>query len=318
MGSSIYQIAVQKPEPRPDQPGCEIEAMTQALYHARELAMNRLEEEAHQLGADGIVGVRLSVNWGQDPQRVEWQRFRIWRDWSRRAGFMSTPPRSPNLADNPSGWLPDWRQRAHQQWDTYCRALGWHSVPPPPWWRPIARAVYDIGQNIAEFIAIGTAVRSRDGQSLKNPAGKPFQSDLNGQDFWTLIRAGYRPVGFVMGNCVYYVPPQLLTTRLNQSTELHAYTHALYDARELAMERLQSEAETLGATGVVGVTVDERQHSWRTVFHDVGNAALYTGEVIELLVMGTAVVPWAGGELGRPQLVMTANARTSSFSGGHG
>ena len=33
--------------------------MTRALYHARELAMNRMEEEADALGADGIVGVRL-------------------------------------------------------------------------------------------------------------------------------------------------------------------------------------------------------------------------------------------------------------------
>ena len=35
--------------------------LTQALYHARELAMSRMEAEADALRADGIVGVRLDV-----------------------------------------------------------------------------------------------------------------------------------------------------------------------------------------------------------------------------------------------------------------
>ena len=39
------------------------------MYHARELAMTRMEEEADQLGADGVVGVRLDIGryeWGKD------------------------------------------------------------------------------------------------------------------------------------------------------------------------------------------------------------------------------------------------------------
>ena len=38
------------------------------MYHARELAMTRMEEEADILGADGVVGVRLEVTryeWGE-------------------------------------------------------------------------------------------------------------------------------------------------------------------------------------------------------------------------------------------------------------
>ena len=45
----------------------ELNVLTQAMYHARELAMVRMEEEADELGADGIVAVRLDVNihaWG--------------------------------------------------------------------------------------------------------------------------------------------------------------------------------------------------------------------------------------------------------------
>src|SRR6202012_2318845 len=111
-------------------------------------------------------------------------------------------------------------------------------------------------------------------------------------------------------NCVYYVPPRLLQAPAARSVELSAYTHALYDARELAIERLQGEAEALGATGIVGVTVIEEQHSWRTQPMNAGNAALQTGEVIELFVVGTAVVPAEGVQgFGRPTLVLSGNDR---------
>jgi uncharacterized protein YbjQ (UPF0145 family) len=205
--------------------------MTKALYHARELAMKRLEEEADALGADGIVGVRLEVN------------------------------------------LHAW------------------------------------GKDVAEFIAIGTAVRHMGGGNFRNAQNKPFQSDLTGQDFWTLLRSGYRPVGFVMGNCVYYVPPMLIRARnAKESAELSEYTHSLYDARELATERLQDEAEALQATGIVGVTFAEREHSGRFAPWNAGNGALQSGEVIELFVVGTAVVPsGAASDLPKPTLVLSAD-----------
>ena len=124
VGSSIYHIGWQKPAMTQSM---ELETLTQAMYHARELAMTRMEEEADSIGADGIVGVRLEVG------RQEW------------------------------------------------------------------------GEHLAEFIAIGTAIKARSGESHRAPNGRPFTSDLSGQDFWTLTKAGYRPISFVMGNCVYHV-----------------------------------------------------------------------------------------------------------------
>ncbi len=302
MGTSIYQIAPVVPQLPPGQPGCELVDTTRALYHARELAMNRMEEEADALGADGIVGVRLTVNLNTDPQRLEWQQYREWSRWSREVGF-----RRPQNAP-PTGWFQGWSRLAWYQWSQWCTQMGWAVVPQAPWARPPGQAMYAFGANTAEFIAIGTAVRHAGGERYRNAKNKPFQSDLSGQDFWLLIRTGYRPVGFVMGNCVYYVTPQMLAAPPAQSTELGLYTHALYDARELAIERLQDEAEKLGATGIVGVTVTEKQHSWRVSPWNVGNAALQTGEVIELFVIGTAVVPTGvPGELERPTLVMNAN-----------
>jgi uncharacterized protein YbjQ (UPF0145 family) len=298
MGVSIYQIAPKLPTTKT---GCELVETTRALYHARELAMNRMEAEAEALGADGIIGVRLTVNLSTDPNRVAWQQYRAWSRWSKALGFR----RPQGVA---AGYWAGWARLAADQWTQYTTQMGWQQVPLPPWARPTGQASYQLGANTAEFIAIGTAVRHRTGEHYRNKKGKPFQSDLSGQDFWMLIRTGFRPVGFVMGNCVYYVPPRLLQAPSSANTELHAYTHALYDARELAIERLQDEAEDLDATGIVGVTIAEEQHSWRTNPWNVGNAALETGEVIELFVVGTAVVPTeAGGELGTPQLVLSAN-----------
>jgi uncharacterized protein YbjQ (UPF0145 family) len=124
----------------------------------------------------------------------------------------------------------------------------------------------------------------------------------------------------VMGNCVYYIPPRLMKVSANTSQELHEYTHALYDARELAIERLQDEAEAIGATGIVGVTVDEEQHSWRTNPWAMGNAALISGEVLELFVIGTAVLPDGEAEdaAGTPSLVFSANDIAASMPEGAG
>ena len=183
------------------------------LYHARELAMNRMEQEADALGADGIVGMRLTVTLATNPVRQNWAFYGEWQEWARRAGF---PRASTDLGIQWQGWP----QIAGAQWSSWCRQMGWMPEPLAPWARPRSRAALALGQNAAEFVAIGTAVRHRDGEHYRNARGKPFQSDLSGQDFWTLIRCGFRPVGFVMeSNCVYYVPPHLLQAQANQSCE---------------------------------------------------------------------------------------------------
>ena len=161
VGSSIYHIGIQVAGWKKSQ---EMTVLSEAMYGARQLAMTRMEEEADQLGADGVVGVRLDIG------RYEW------------------------------------------------------------------------GQDMAEFIAIGTAVKHREGVLHRAPNGRPFTSDLSGQDFWTLLRTGHRPVGMVMGSCVYHVAHRGMLKSMAQTgrnVELANFTQALYDARELAMERMQ-------------------------------------------------------------------------------
>jgi uncharacterized protein YbjQ (UPF0145 family) len=214
LGSSIYHIGFQQAGWNQSQ---ELGVLTQAMYHARELAMTRMEEEADQLGADGIVGVRLEIG------RYEW------------------------------------------------------------------------GADLAEFIAVGTAVRHREGELHRAPNGRPFTSDLSGQDFAKLLRAGYRPVGLTMGNCVYHVGRQGMLASLKQlgrNVEMPNYTQALYEARELAMERMQTEADALQSDGIVGARIVERSHGWGS-------------HVIEFFAIGTAVVTTrADHEIEKPAMVL--------------
>ncbi len=214
LGSSIYHIGFQQAMWNQSQ---ELGVLTQAMYHARELAMTRMEEEADQLGADGVVGVRLDIG------RYEW------------------------------------------------------------------------GADLAEFISVGTAVKHRGGELHRAPNGRPFTSDLSGQDFAKLLLAGYRPVGLVMGNCVYHVGRQGMLASLKQvgkNVEMPNYTQALYEARELAMERMQNEADELQAGGIVGARIVERSHGWGS-------------HVIEFFSIGTAVITISENhEIEKPTLVL--------------
>ena len=219
LGSSIYHVGFQRGRWSKSE---EMTVLTQALYHARELAMARMEEEADVLRADGIIGVRLEV------------KRHLW------------------------------------------------------------------GENLIEFMALGTAVRHRDGKPHRAPNGKPFTSDLSGQDFWTLLRAGYRPLGLVMGNCVYHVAHQGLgswLSRVGRNCEMPNFTQALYDARELAMERMQAEAQELGSAGVVGAQIHEGSHGG------------WSPHIIEFYAVGTAVAATsADHRIEAPTLVLTVNA----------
>jgi uncharacterized protein YbjQ (UPF0145 family) len=132
-----------------------------------------------------------------------------------------------------------------------------------------------------DFIAVGTAVTALDGSDWRISDGTPFTSDLSGRDLWTLTQAGYRPLGFVLGTCVYHVGHRRVATALRQtgrSVELNAQTQALYTARELAMTRMQEEGARLGASGMIGSRISESSQVWRNRF-------------IEFLAIGTAIAP---------------------------
>jgi uncharacterized protein YbjQ (UPF0145 family) len=80
-------------------------------------------------------------------------------------------------------------------------------------------------------------------------AGKVFTSDLSINEFALLHGAGFEPIELVMGVSVYHVGYQF--TGIRQHSELPVLTEATYRARWNAMSRMQTEADSLGADGVV-------------------------------------------------------------------
>ena len=126
--------------------------------------------------------------------------------------------------------------------------------------------MYSWGQNCLEFVATGTAVRHLTGQGAhRAPDGRAFTSDLSAQDFFRLLAAGAVPVAFVLGTCVYHIAHQGVMQSLrqmNQNQEMLQFTQGVYDARELALNRMQAEATQAQSSGIVGVSVEVLNHVW--------------------------------------------------------
>jgi uncharacterized protein YbjQ (UPF0145 family) len=220
LGSSIYHVGLQVARWNTSQ---ELTVLSQAMYNGRELAMDRMVDEADKLGADGIVGVNLNM------------------------------------------------------------------------------AMYSWGEDVYEFVAMGTAVRSVSGQpgAHRAPNGKPFTSDLSAQDFYRLLFTGSIPVSFVFGICVYHVAHQGVIQSLRQAgrnVEMPLFTQAVYAARELALGRMQAESTKAQSNGIVGVRSGVANHVWgthATEFSALGTAIRTSPQPRELphpsLVLGLDV-----------------------------
>ena len=221
VGTCVYHVGIQYGSWKKNE---ELQVLSKAMYHARELAMSRMRAEATAMSADGIVGVKLTI------KRLEWDA------------------------------------------------------------------------NLLEFIAIGTGVVHGEGHTgFRAHDGGPFTSDLSGQDFWSLLHSGYRPVEMVMGSCVYHVAHRGAFASIGQSgqnVELENFTSAMYEAREIAIERMQQEASSAKAEGVVGVDIREGSHGWQS-------------HVIEFFAIGTAVLPLtqeiAPQKIADPIMVLSVN-----------
>jgi uncharacterized protein YbjQ (UPF0145 family) len=139
--------------------------------------------------------------------------------------------------------------------------------------------MYAWGQEVLEFVATGTAVRALQGDGAhRAPDGRAFTSDLSAQDFFRLLAAGAVPVAFVLGTCVYHIAHQSAMQSLRQAgqnAEMVQFTQGVYEARELALVRMQSEATEAGSSGIVGVNVAVLNHVWgehATEFFATGTA----------------------------------------------
>jgi uncharacterized protein YbjQ (UPF0145 family) len=166
-----------------------------------------------------------------------------------------------------------------------------------------------LGPELLEVVAAGTAVRSsvpnrprpapvyeqrRAGDEdvtvtsvmpAAAPTGQaPAPSDTSG--VWSTalgagqvgdaIAAGLAPVAVVFGTCVHHLASRPAPETEWPGQEVPGWTQAVADAREVALARLQAEAQREGADGVVGLTRSELDHGWN-------------GQAVEYLAVASAL-----------------------------
>jgi uncharacterized protein YbjQ (UPF0145 family) len=155
------------------------------------------------------------------------------------------------------------------------------------------------GHQVAKIVALGTAIvfdrnhapkEFASSPSLALHDGGPFTSDLSGQDFVALLRAGYRPISLATGNAVCAIDPSISRSYALsfKNEEMVGYTQAFFDARESAMDTLTKDlfqsfphGSPDAPAGVVGMRVEERTHGGGSGF-------------VEFTAVGTAVAVMHG------------------------
>jgi uncharacterized protein YbjQ (UPF0145 family) len=205
MGSSVYHVGYQWIGSWGG--SSELEVISNAHNHVRGLALGRMRQEAEQLGAHVVLGVRIE-----------------------------------------------------------------------------SRPVHD-SSDLIEYQAFGTACKVEGAPDTRSPG----LSNLSGQDFWKLYRAGYWPLGVAAGTTVFHQVASWNTQYAAggwYNQELTDFTSGLYQARHLAMRRVHGEAQRLNAHGVVGVELEQSEDEYEV---DLGNDRSRTDRIFTFHVIGTAI-----------------------------
>jgi uncharacterized protein YbjQ (UPF0145 family) len=136
------------------------------------------------------------------------------------------------------------------------------------------------GENIAEFLAVGSAVRSISGDNFLNTRNRPFTTNLKGEDLFTLLKTGYRPLTYILGNCIFQIgnrPENQRFTQTETSSEMSTYTQMVADSRDFAHNRMRAEGVNFGSDGIVNVAISENSFGWNN-------------HITEYLAAGTCVI----------------------------
>ena len=163
-----------------------------------------------------------------------------------------------------------------------------------------------------EVQVIGTAV-----QGPGAAPADPWMSDLSGQEWWALHRAGYEPAALVWGHCTWFI----LTTQQDEwiekswaNQELTHWSAALGKARTLAMHHLTAEARKHHATGITGVQIARRMDEVR--LSGPGEDPAYEREHHNLVIsiIGTAIRLRAGAPAGVTPTLQILSLRDGTIS----
>jgi uncharacterized protein YbjQ (UPF0145 family) len=181
------------------------------------------------------------------------------------------------------------RRKAISRMTAECAALGGHGIVGVS----LSLGPFPLGG--LEFRAIGTAVR---GEGAPAPP-HPFSSDLSGQDFAKLIRAGWVPVGLALGISIGARHDDWRTRSSTfwgaGNTEVAGYTELVNMARHDARVQLAADVSRMGADGVVvssnDLRVRERECRMQENSRD---------HIAEVTIIGTATARFAAPAVAAP------------------
>lgn len=119
----------------------------------------------------------------------------------------------------------------------------------------------------------------------------PHGSTLTAQELYVLEKAGYEVCNVVIGNIVYSMGARGVVNSIKRSFsrgEMVDFTRMKRDARELARNRMLSEAKAIGATAVVDVQFETQEYA----------------DFIEITAIGTAVRKMGAAATDAPDIVV--------------
>jgi uncharacterized protein YbjQ (UPF0145 family) len=103
-----------------------------------------------------------------------------------------------------------------------------------------------------EFLSVASGVYRKDGQMPQ----RAFTTSADAQELWCQEDAGYDPIAFVMGNVAYSIGiGRGITGAFRQLAkgEVRQYSDIFTHTRNLALQRIVGEAQSVGANAVVGI-----------------------------------------------------------------
>ena len=163
-------------------------------------------------------------------------------------------------------------------------------------------SAHDWAAGAIEYAVLGTAVRRAGARSNEQPA----MTELSVSDYAKLVSAGIEPLGIVAWTSVFFAAYEnnwvMQSNPLNpmQNYELREFTAGVYGAREQVMERLGSQAQQHGASGIVGVRIGHTISR-----QDIGSANRSRGGVVITFdAIGTAVSEDRAARQKSPQTIV--------------
>lgn len=139
--------------------------------------------------------------------------------------------------------IHDGRQAAYDRMVTEARQRGGVGVTG------VTNELVWHGGNI-EFLSVGSCVRKQEANDFE------FSSSADGQELFSQLDAGFKPIKFAFGNVAYSIGLgggiSGLVSSLGRG-EVHQFSEVFNTTRHLALERITEEARQAGANAVVGI-----------------------------------------------------------------